>query len=122
MHNVIFALDGAMRVLVVGLLFGAGLPAVFALGVRALAHGDGGGTESNPEAPHLLGKVLALAYGDGSGTDVNPQAPHLLGKVLAYLAFAVVVGGVLLGLTVIVASGLGKELTFDGGVPTFVDE
>jgi hypothetical protein len=98
MHNVIFAVEGALRVLLVGLLFGAGLPAVFALGVRALAYGEGGGTE------------------------INPQAPHLLGKVLAYLAFAVVVGGVLLGLTVIVASGLGKELTFDGGVPTFVDE
>ncbi|MDF3044406.1 MAG: hypothetical protein K0R30_634 [Ornithinibacter sp.] len=98
MHNVIFAVEGALRVLLVGLLFGAGLPAVFALGVRALAYGEGGGTE------------------------INSQAPHLLGKVLAYLAFAVVVGGVLLGLTVIVASGLGKELTFDGGVPTFVDE
>jgi hypothetical protein len=97
-HNVIFALDGALRVLVVGLLFGAGLPAVFALGVRALAYGEGGGTE------------------------IKPEAPHLLGKVLAYLAFAVVVGGVLLGLTVIVASGLGKELTFPGGVPMFVDE
>ena len=98
MHNVNFALEGALRVLVVGLLFGAGLPAVFALGVRA------------------------LAYGEGSGTDTNREAPHLIGRLLAYLAFAVVVGGVLLGLTVIVASGLGKELTFDGGVPTFVDE
>lgn len=98
MHNVTIALEGALRVLVVGLVFGAGLPAVFALGVRALAYGDGGGTE------------------------VDPEPPHLLGKVLAYLAFAVVVGGVLLGLTVIVASGLGKELTFDGVVPTFVDE
>ena len=98
MHNVNFALDGALRVLVVGLLFGAGLPAVFALGVRALAYGEGGGTE------------------------INPEPPHRVGKLLAYLAFAVVVGGVLLGLSVIVASGLGKELTFDGGVPTFVDE
>jgi hypothetical protein len=98
MHNVNFALEGALRVLVVGLLFGCGLPAVFALGVRALAYGEGGGTETTPEAPHLLGKLLA------------------------YLAFAVVVGGVLLGLSVIVASGLGKELTFVGGVPTFVDE
>jgi hypothetical protein len=86
MHNVTFALEGALRVLVVGLIFGAGLPAVFALGVRALAYGEGGGNQ------------------------------------LAYLAFAVVVGGVLLGLTVIVASGLGKELSFDGGFPTFVDE
>ena len=52
----------------------------------------------------------------------NRELPHLVGRLLAYLAFAVVVGGVLLGLTVIVASGLGKELTFDGGVPTIVDK
>ena len=98
MHNVTFALEGAMRVLVVGLLFGAGLPAVFALGIRALAYGQGGEAE------------------------ISQDAPHPLGRVLAYLAFAVVVSGVLLGLTVIVASGLGKELTFDSGVPTFVDK
>jgi hypothetical protein len=98
MHNVTFALEGALRVLVVGLIFGAGLPAVFALGVRALAYGEGGGNQATPKAPHPVGKLLA------------------------YLAFAVVVGGVLLGLTVIVASGLGKELSFDGGFPTFVDE
>lgn len=97
MHNVTFALEGALRVLVVGLLLGAGLPAVFALGIRALAYGQGGDAELSHEAPHPVGKILAG------------------------LAFAVVVAGVLLGLTVILASGLGKEVVFDP-FPLIVDK
>jgi hypothetical protein len=97
MHNVTFALEGALRVLVVGLVLGAGLPAAFALGIRALAYGQGGEAE------------------------VSHDRPHPMGKALAALAFAVVVAGVLLGLSVIVASGFGKELVFDP-FPTFVDK
>ena len=89
MHNVNFALEGALRVLVIGLLFGAGLPAIFALGVRALAYGQGGDAE------------------------VSHERPHPIGKVLAGVAFTVVVAGVLLGLTLIVASGFGMEVVFD---------
>ena len=51
MHNFTFALEGAMRVLVVGLVFGAGLPAVYALGIRALAYGDGGDAEVSHARP-----------------------------------------------------------------------
>ena len=97
MHNVTFALEGAMRVLVVGLVLGAGLPAVFALGIRALAYGQGGEAE------------------------VSHARPHPVGRVLAFLAFAVVVSGVLLGLTVIVASGFGMEVAFDP-FPTLVEK
>lgn len=97
MHNVTFALEGALRVLVVGLVLGAGLPAVFALGIRALAYGQGGDAE------------------------LSHDRAHPVGKVLAGLAFAVVVAGVLLGLTVIVASGVGKEVVFDP-FPMIVDK
>ena len=97
MHNVTFALEGAMRVLVVGLVLGAGLPAVFALGIRALAYGQGGDAEHSHARPHPVGRVLA------------------------FLAFAVVVSGVLLGLTVIVASGFGMEVVFDP-FPTLVEK
>ena len=97
MHNVTFALEGALRVLVVGLVLGAGLPAVFALGIRALAYGQGGDAE------------------------LSHVRPHPVGKVLAGLAFAVVVAGVLLGLTVIVASGVGKEVVFDP-FPMIIDK
>lgn len=98
MNNLTFAAEGAMRVLLAGLIFGAGLPALYALGIRALAYGQGGDAE------------------------VSHEPPHPVGKAFAYLAFAIVVVGVLLGLTVIVTSGLGKEMTFDGLVPTFVDK
>jgi hypothetical protein len=97
MHNVTFALEGAMRVLVVGLVLGAGLPAVFALGIRAMAYGDGGDAE------------------------VSHERPHPVGRLLAYLCFAVVIAGVALGLTVIVASGFGMEVVFDP-FPTLVEK
>ena len=98
MHNIGFALDGGLRVLLAGLLLGAGLPAVFALGIRAMAWGAGGEAE------------------------VSHEPPHPVGRVLAAVCFGVVVVGIALGLTVIIASGMGKELVLDGVVPTLVDE
>jgi hypothetical protein len=96
MHNFGFALDGAWRVLVAGLVLGAGLPAVFALGVRAMAYGTGGA--------------------DGAA------APRPLGRVLGYTCFALVVLAALMGITFIVASGLGKTLNFEHIYPTIVDK
>ena len=54
----IAALDGAWRVLVAGLVLGAGLPILFALGVKSIAwaNGDLPGTNRNP-----FGRVLAVA-------------------------------------------------------------
>ena len=98
MHNIEFALQGALQVLLVGLVLGAGLPAVFALGIRAMAYGAGGDAE------------------------VEQAPPHPLGRLLAGLCFAVVVAGVALGITVVVAGGFGKEVVFDPVLPTLVDE
>ena len=98
MHNVVFALEGALKVLVAGLLLGAGLPAVFALGIRALAYGVGGDAE------------------------VDHAPPHPVGKLLAAVCFAVVVAGVALGITIVVASGVGKEVVFDPFLPMIVDK
>lgn len=92
------ALEGAVQVLVVGLLLGAGLPAVFALGVRALAWGEGGDAE------------------------VSRARPRPGGRALAYVCFGVVGLGVLLGLAVIVSGGFGVELGMDGLVPTIERE
>jgi hypothetical protein len=89
MGNFDFALDGAWRVLVASLILGAGLPVLFALGVRALA----------------------------SGGDAPAAVPARVG---AYLLFAVVVLGVLLGLMFIVATGFGKALSFEHVYPTIV--
>lgn len=88
------ALQGAVQVLFVGLLLGAGLPAVFALGIRALAWADGGEAEVAGGRPQPLGRVLATA------------------------CFALVGLGVLLGLAIIVSGGFGVELGLDGLVPT----
>jgi hypothetical protein len=88
------ALEGAAQVLFVGLLLGAGLPAVFALGIRALAWGDGGDAE--------------VAHG----------RPQPVGRALAYACFGLVGLGVLLGLAVIVGGGFGVELGLEGMVPT----
>lgn len=98
MNNVVLALDGAWKVLVAGLLLGAGLPTIFALGVRALAHGAGGRAELSHE----------------------PGRP--VGTVLAYLCFAFVLVGVGLGITYIVASGFGKALSFEHIYPTLVSK
>ena len=73
------------EVLVVGLLLGAGLPALYSGGVRLLAWSDG-----------------AV---DGQGT--KPAAIRRRARLGAYLIFAAVLAIVLLGISVIVADGLG---------------
>ena len=103
MHNLGFALQGAWKVLLAGLLLGAGLPMLFALGVRSLAYGAGG----EAEAP-----------GSGGG---GPR-PRPVGTVLAGILFLVVIAGVLLGIAFIVASGFGKALSFEHIYPTIVDK
>jgi hypothetical protein len=103
MHNLGFALEGAWKVLAAGLILGAGLPVIFALGIRALAYGAGGDAEVHESG-------------------VTGPRPHPAGRVIGYLLFAVVVLGVLLGITFIVAGGFGKELSFEHVFPTIVDK
>lgn len=98
MNNFAFALEGAWKVLAAGLLFGAGLPLIFALGIRAMAYGTGGAAE------------------------VDNARPHPIGRVLAGICFAVVLIAVALGVTIIIASGFGKEVVFDGIIPTLQDK
>ncbi len=99
MEQLLAALDAAWRVLLVGLVLGAGLPTMFAFGIRALAWGSGGDAEV-----HADGVVLK---------------PHPLGRAIAYTMFALVIVSVLLGLGYIVAHGLGWTLTFNGILPVF---
>ena len=99
MDQLFAALDGAWRVLLVGLVLGAGLPTMFAFGIRALAWGSGGDAEV-----HADGVVLK---------------PHPFGRVVAYTMFALVILSVVLGLGYIVAHGLGWTLTFNGILPVF---
>ncbi|WP_194924755.1 hypothetical protein [Catenulispora pinisilvae] len=55
-------LNALWKIVVIGLLMGAGLPALFAVGLRALVPRGGtvGGTEAGAAAsPALLGKLIA---------------------------------------------------------------
>jgi hypothetical protein len=92
--NLRFALEGGAKVLWVGLLLGAGLPLVFALGIRSLAIGTA-----------------------GQDADVRPRPA---GAALATVCFAVVLAGVAVGITVIVAAGFGKVVSFEHVYPTLV--
>ncbi|MGK5681981.1 hypothetical protein [Actinoplanes sp. URMC 104] len=103
MHNLGFALEGAWKVLLAGLILGAGLPTLFALGIRSLAYGAGGDAEVHESG-------------------VTGPRPHPIGTVGGYVLFAIVILGVLLGITFIVASGFGKALSFEHIYPTIVDK
>ena len=102
MHTLGLALEGAWKVLAFGLLLGAGLPLVFALGIRSLAWGEGG----------------SATGGHGSAA----QRAHPLGQPVAILCFTLVLLAISLGITVIVASGFGKIVSFDHLYPTLVDK
>jgi hypothetical protein len=99
MDQLLAALDAGWRVLLVGIVLGAGLPTMFAFGIRALAWGAGG-----EAGVHAEGVVLK---------------PHVMGRVIAYTMFALVILAVLLGISYIVAHGLGWTLTFNGMLPVF---
>ncbi len=96
MDTVRLALGAAWNVLYVGLLLGAGLPIMFALGVRLL---------SPPVAQ------------DGEAVASSPSA---LNRVLAGLCFAVVAYGVLVGMLVIIGAGQGKVVSFEHFFPVLV--
>ena len=87
----------AWKVVLAGLVLGAGLPAVFALGVRFSAAGAG----------------------DTTGPVSGPRAGY---RALAGLCFVVVALAVALGITVVVASGFGKMVSFEHLYPTLVDK
>ena len=101
MHNLGFAAEAGWRVLLAGLLLGAGLPALFAVGIRAMAYGAGGDAEVH-----------------SSGT-AGP-ASHPVGRAVGVLCFAIVLAAIALGITFIVATGFGKALSFEHIFPTLV--
>lgn len=100
MNQIELALQGGWNVLTAGLAFGAGLPVLFALAVRALAIGSE--------------EVAA----DGTTT----FRPSLLGRAISTLLMVILVGAVALGITLIVASGFGKAVDFSNVFPMIVDK
>lgn len=98
MTEIVLALAGAAKVLLAGLLLGAGLPALFGLGIRTLAMGVGGDAEVDGAPPKRIGTVLAL------------------------IVFAIVLAAVALGIAIIVAGGFGKAVSFEHIIPVVVDK
>ncbi|GAB77927.1 hypothetical protein SAMN05421595_0438 [Austwickia chelonae] len=87
-------ISAASKVLFVSLIIGAGLPALFALGVKSLAH--------------------------GTGPDGTAIAPNPAGKVVAAAIFSLVLFTIGIGIAIVVASGLGQSVSFEHIYPTFV--
>ncbi len=96
MSQLWLALQSGVQVLFAALLLGAGLPVIFALGMRSLAYGAGGSAEVAVDS-----------------------RPRPIGKVLAGLCFVVVVLAILIGISWIVGTGMGYTLVFDHLIPTF---
>ena len=90
--------EAAWHVLWVGLVLGAGLPLLFALGVRSMA-----------------GHTVT-----GEDGTVREEAGNPLGKVLAAICFLICIYGVVTGIMVIVGGGQGKIVEFHNLIPTLV--
>lgn len=97
MSQLLAALDSAWRVLAVGLVLGAGLPALFSIGIRQSA----------------LARVP-----ESAGVHVHAA----LHRTLAVIIYVGVVLGVVLGLTYIIAHGLGYSIGFDGLMPVITQK
>ncbi len=98
MHQLSLALQGSWKVLVAGMILGAGLPSLFAIGIRSLAYGEGGDAE--------------LSHAKG----------NLIGKVMAGIMFALVLAAIALGILTIVAAGFGKSVSYTHIYPVLVDK
>ncbi|MBK9476873.1 MAG: hypothetical protein IPL94_11810 [Tetrasphaera sp.] len=96
MNTINLALKGAWSVLSAGLIFGAGMPVIYALAIRLLSVGS---TES---------------VGADGDTQMHTTG---LGRALMTLLMLVIVIAVALGILIILGSGLGKVVQFGGDFP-----
>jgi hypothetical protein len=96
-------LEAAGQVALVALLLGAGLPALFAVGVRSFTlAGSAGSARAN-------GETIAPSH-----------IPAPLLRAIGTLCYALVIAAVAIVLSVIIATGFGQEVSFEHIVPTFV--
>jgi hypothetical protein len=97
-------MEALWKVALYGFILGAGLPVIFAVGVRFLAIGS---TETSDEPT-----------ASGAATVDVRRSP--IGVLMAAICFLIVVAGVAVGITYIVAAGKGEQLNFDHVYPTIV--
>jgi hypothetical protein len=98
-HDIKFTLEAIWKVLLWSLLLGAGLPAVFALGVRSLAWG-------------------APAQAEAAGGTATLSAGKPVGKVVAAVLFLIVLYCVAAAIVFIIATGKGEDISFAHVIPT----
>ena len=96
MKTLALAFNSAWHVLAVGIVLGAGIPALFAFGVRGLAA--------------------------SSGQMTDDSTPRAWGKPVAAVCFLLVCAAIALGLTIIVSSGFGMKVSFEHIYPTLVEK
>ena len=96
-------LEAAGQVALVALLLGAGLPALFALGVRSFTLAGAAGTS-----------------GSDADTSTASRLPVPVLRTIGTLCYVFVVAAVAIGLSIIVATGFGQQVSFEHIVPTFV--
>jgi hypothetical protein len=94
----------AWKVTVAGFVFGVGLPVLFALGVRSTVLASTGSS--------------AGGAGGGEAAAVPSSVPAGANRLIGFTCFALVLIAVVIGLLVIIAAGLGKEVSFDHLYPT----
>ena len=96
-------LEAAGQVALAALLLGAGLPALFAVGVRSFTLAGAAGK------PGADGETIMRS---------NIPAPAL--RAIGTICYVLVVIAVIIWLSVIIGTGFGQELSFDNVIPTFV--
>ncbi|QHC71678.1 hypothetical protein [Rathayibacter sp. VKM Ac-2801] len=102
-------LSAAGQVALVAVLLGAGLPVLFAVGVRSFAVAAG-----------VPASGSAVPASGSAAPAVRSGLPAPLLRGIGVLCFALVVGSVVIGLSVIIATGLGQSVSFEHVIPTFV--
>lgn len=78
--------EGTFQVLAAGLILGAGVPAVYSLGVRA------------------------WTWGARDVDTIVQHRPHLIAKIAAAVCFGIVLAAIAFGIFIIVAGGFGLEV------------
>jgi hypothetical protein len=94
-YDLKFAAETIWKVALASLILGAGLPVLYASGIRSLAWGSGGDAEVTHARPNPLGKILA-------------------GVIFLIVAYAIVSG-----IVYIIATGKGSnyDITFQNLIP-----
>jgi hypothetical protein len=94
-YDLKFAAETIWKVALASLILGAGLPVLYASGIRSLAWGAGGDAE------------------------VGHARPNPIGKVLAGVIFLVVAYAIISGIVYVIATGKGSnyDITFQNFIP-----